>query len=311
MITRVLTWLFAKCGYVLYTLAALALVLWLLFPQEKVQRLVVQGLNASFPRLVWQVQAFDVGLTDGVELRSIDGFEPGNTTKPLVRIDFLRFTPDLRESLKQKKIAGRYEVHAGKGTVAGTLHYQHDTKALAVTGAIQGLQLSEIELLGRQLQRNVQGTVSGTFEASAQVADRQFTALEAQLKAENGRVDLKQPVLGNAFIPYQQATVAIHVKDGKVLLDQGSVESKLLTGSYAGEIRLRPDLVASTVSLKGSINPRPEFFKGIGNAAVIQNIRQQMKGKPLTFQMSGTLQSPSIYFDEYAMLFETLSKERK
>lgn len=311
MITRFLTWLLAKCGYVLYTFVALALVLWLLFPQEKVQRLVVQGLNASFPALVWQVQSLGIGLTDGVQVRSIEGFEPGNTAKPLVRIDSLQFTPDLRESLKQRKLAGQYEAHAAKGTVAGALHYQHDTKAMALTGTIQGLQLSDIELLGRRLQRNVQGTVAGTFEASVQMTERHLTGLDAQLKAENGRVDLKQPVLGNAFIPYQQATVAIHVKDGKVSLEKGSVESKLLTGTYAGEIRLRPELVASTVSLKGSINPRPEFFKGVGNAAVIQNIRQQLKGQPLTFQMSGTLQTPSIYFDDYAMLFETLSKERK
>ena len=311
MITRALTWLLAKCGYVVYTLAALVLVLWLLFPKEKVQRLVVQGLNATMPNLVWQVQALDLGISTGVQLRSIEGFEPGNTTKPLVRIDALRFSPKVGESLKQRELLGQYEAQAAKGTIEGTLQYMPGNKMLAVTGKMQGLQLTEIELFSRLLQRNIQGAVAGTFEATTVRAENPQVDINAQLKAENGRVDLKQPVLGNTFIPYQQATVTIQIKDGKALIKDGTVASKLLAGTFAGEIRLRQELVASTISLKGSINPRPEFFKGMGNDTVIQNIRQQLKGKALTFQMSGTLQTPSIYFDEYAMLFETLSKERK
>lgn len=311
MIRKTLAWLAAWIGYLVYTLAVLAVLLWLLFPQEKVRDLIVRQLNAVSPGLHWKVSTSSLRLSDGITLQAIEGYEQGTTSKPLIRIESLHLRPDIKESMNTKRLVLAYDLDFAKGTVAGTLVLQRKSREVLFNGTMRGLQLDAVQMLSRQLQRKVQGTVSGSFRGTMATVPFAVAAMAADLQVENGQAELKQPVLGNAVIPFSRATVAVQLKDGKVNMEHGTVQSQLFTGTFSGEIKPGRDVAASTLAIRGALNPQAEFFRRIRNPMAVQTLRSQLKGKSLPFQVSGTLQNPGIYFEEYSMLFESLQKELK
>ena len=88
MLKKMCRWLGGQIGYLLYALALLVLLLWLLFPQEAFHRLLVQHINNAYPQLNWQMESMTLQMTKGLTLRGIEGYAAwykGN--KPLVRVD--------------------------------------------------------------------------------------------------------------------------------------------------------------------------------------------------------------------------------
>ncbi len=93
-------------------------------------------------------------------------------------------------------------------------------------------------------------------------------------------------------------------------LTDGTVESSLFTGTFAGDLRLHPDPGASLITLAGSLSPRSEFFSAAGgDSAGLQAIRARLRDRsPL---VSGALQDPGVHFEEFSLLFDALSKESR
>ena len=93
-------------------------------------------------------------------------------------------------------------------------------------------------------------------------------------------------------------------------LTDGTVESNLFSGTFAGDLRLRPDPGASLVTLTGSLSPRSEFFSAAGgDSAGLQAIRTRLRDRPLPFRVTGALRDPGVHFEEFSLLFDALSKE--
>lgn len=71
------------------------------------------------------------------------------------------------------------------------------------------------------------------------------------------------------------------------------------------------DLALSQLDLKGTMQPKTKFFKGLDNTVALQAFRVQLKDNSLPFRVSGDLSNPGIHFEEYSMHVQTLEKELK
>ena len=135
--------------------------------------------------------------------------------------------------------------------------------------------------------------------------------MEAKLSVDKGRVGLKQPVLGHTVIPFSRATMTLQGPGKAMQLKQGTVDSELLNGQFSGEIKLEQGPGANQLDIRGAVQPRSEFFKGVNNAVALQAFRAQLKNGALPFRISGDLYHPGIHFEEFSQLFQSLEKELK
>ena len=313
MLTKLGRWIASGLGYLLFTLAALGLCLWLLFPKDGVHRLLVRSLNAALPEAQWRVGSVAFAFPLAVRLERIEGYARDDDAKPLLLIDQLTVAPDMGEAVRAQRLKAAYSLALAKGTVVGTLSMQDRKSGLRVDGTLQGVQLPDLAALTRPLQRDVQGVLAGSFDGVLRFTPSvSVKELNAKVRVENGRLALKQPVLGNTVLPFAQVSATLALKGQQLQLTEGMVDSKLFAGAFTGEVRLRKDFPASALAVKGNLQPRPELFKGVaGKAAALQAVRMQFKDRPLPFRLSGDLRAPAIHFEEFAVLLKTLEKESK
>lgn len=312
MLMKLVRWIVASLGYLLYTLVVLGVCLWLLFPRDSLHRLLIRSLDATFVSVQWRVGTMAFAFPPAVRLDRIEGYDRDDEKKPLVRIDSLVVTPDLPEMVKTRQLKAAYRMTLAKGTVAGALSLRDRKSGLRFDGAMQEIQLPELAALTRSLQREVQGVAAGSFTAGLTLQPLALAEMQAKVRVENGRLQLLKPVLGHAALPFAQAAATISLRGDRVQVAEGAVDSNLFAGEFAGEVRLNKDIAASTIAVKGSLQPRPELFKEVaGNAAALQVVKLRLKDRPLPFRLSGALRSPAIHFEEYAVLLETLEKRSK
>jgi type II secretion system protein N len=296
-------------GYLLYAVGLLGLLLWLLFPREPLHRLLVRFLNTSLPACSWQVQAIEWRIFEGVTLRAVEGYEPREEKKPLVRLDALTLRPDFVGMLRTRQMRVDYRLALARGTVNGSLQTTGDRKQVRFEGTLQGVQLAEMALVSRLLQRNMDGVIAATFDGIAQRDSMRIGEINGKVRIDNGRLELKRPILNHAVLPFSQATMALQLRGEMVKVEQGRIESALFSGQFEGAVELDQDMARSRVVVQGTILPRPEFFKGVDNPALLQVFRNRLKDDSLPFRVSGNLAEPGIHFEEYSLLFQSLEEE--
>jgi len=296
-------------GYLFFALLLLVFFLWLLFPKEALPRLLVQYLNGAYPQLSWQIRSVSWQFPEGVRLGGIEGYGVQETNKPRLRVDLLELRPDISGMWKAKRPRAGYRLLLAKGVVAGTMQLDNWHAGLQVDGTVAGVQLTECPLLARALDRELRGTLSATFKGLLPLTADQHGEMEASVSIDNGRLALRRPILAHRILPFSRATVLLQRRGDVLRLAQGQVESELFNGQFSGDIGLLREPTAGRIDITGTLQPRPEFFKGVSSGAVLRLIRTQLKDNLLPFRLSGDLYDPGIGFEEYSMLFQTLEKE--
>ena len=311
MFRTVCAWILGRVGYLLYTLVVLVVCLWLLFPGSTARELFVRALSAAVPQLEWRVQTIAFELADALRLSGGEGREAGGG-EPLLRLDSLTLRPDLAALIRQRRLQAAWQAELAGGTVQGQLQLPRPGTELRVEGTLQGVRLDGLAILERRLQRGLQGTAAAEFTATVRRSPLALTGLSATARLENGRIDLRQPVLGHGFVPFSRVGVSLLLQGERLALTDGTVDSNLFAGTFAGDLRLRPDPAASLITLTGSLQPRSEFFSAAGlSSAVLTEIRTRLRDRPLPFRVSGALGDPGVHFEEFSLLFDALSKEAR
>ena len=164
-------------------------------------------------------------------------------------------------------------------------------------------------MLARHLERELQGTVSAVFDGRVQPRSGAISELEAKLGVEQGRLGLKQPILAHTVLFFSHAEVIMRSRGEAIQLEQGLVDAELFSGQFVGEIMGLRDTGTDQLNIRGTMQPRPAFFKGLENSSLLKVIRTQLTERPVPFRISGDLQNPGIHFEEFSMLFQSLQRE--
>ena len=307
MLKKMCRWLGGGIGYLLYTLALLLLLLWLLFPEETFRRLLVQSLNTACPQLRWQVRSMTLQIPEGITLRVIEGYDVWDKEKPLVRVDSLSLRPDLAGTVQSRHLQAKYRLTLANGAIAGVVRMDGWNQKLRVDGSVQGLQLAKCPILARQLERDVRGTLSATFDG--RVHSGNISEMDATLSVDQGVLGLRQPILNHAILPFSRASIVLRSRGETMQIEQGVVNSELFNGQFSGEIKVTRDSTARQLDIRGTMLPRPAFFTGVNNASLLKVIRTQLKDRSVPFRISGDLYNPGIHFEDFSLLFESLEKE--
>lgn len=295
-------------GYSLYTLLMVGLALWLLFPSERVQRLVAGYANRLTPQLQWRIAKVQLHLPLVLTLEQVEATSPAYPGQSILYFDVLEIQPDLLKSLHQHALWLNYRVRMAGATAEGQCGRQGEQWLLS--GRLRALELATIPSLGDWLGRKVQGRVSLTYEGSGRLQSMPMFQWKAQLNVERGRLLLQRPVLSHAEVPFSQVSVLLHGEDGQVAIDQGSLDSPLGKGWFKGNVSLMAS-AGSQLDLRGGLEPSEQFFAGLANTLALQALRAELRDKPLSVRISGALQHPGIHFGDVAMQMYALEKESR
>lgn len=297
----------SSLGYLAYALGVLALALWLLFPEDALRRTVVDRLNAACPELQWRVRSVRMAAPLTLSAEGIAGH--GSAETELVRVDLLTVQPDWAGSLKTLRPRLRVRLLVGQGSLDGTAQWNGGSSLFSWEGSARRLQLADCPWLARRLGRELAGAVSATFSGSGVPGQQGNAQLRAEVRIENGRLELKKPILSHFAMPFSLVRFNLRGNGHRVQIEQGVGESELLNCRFSGQAEWTDDPSAAQIVLRGEAHPTPRFFKGLDNTVAVQSLRAQLKDSPLPFRVTGDPLNPSIHFEEFSMLFQSLEKE--
>ena len=299
---------FSLLGYALYTLLMVGLALWLLFPQERVQRLVIGYANRLTPQLQWQVAKVGLRWPLVLVMEQVEANSPAYPGQSVLRFDALEFCPDLLKSLHRRALWLEYRLRMAAATAEGQCGQQGEEWLFS--GRLRALELSAIPALGDWLGRKVQGRVSLIYEGNGRLAQVSGLPWKAQLNVEQGRLLLQRPVLNHAEIPFSQVSALLHGEGHRISIDQGSLDSPLGKGWFKGNVSLMGP-AEQQLDLRGGLQPEEQFFAGMANSVALQALRAELKDKSLSVRLTGALQHPGIHFGDVAMQMYALEKESR
>ncbi|MDD3619594.1 MAG: type II secretion system protein GspN [Desulfobulbaceae bacterium] len=291
-------WLLSSLGYLLYTLVVLVVLLWFLFPVDKVRVRLQAGMNAAGTDARWEIAGLHKAWPLSIVASGVRFREGENGGEPLILIDELKVTPAVQGLLTMgERIPVRYQLRFLDGTVRGNGEYHPADGLVRGEGHLENLDLTGLDEIWRKMNRKAAGIVSGRF--SVQGAWGNLSQLEGQadLVVSDGHIDLYQPFFGLPQLTFSRMRTVFNLRDGVVTLEQGDVESKMLAAEYAGTVTLANPPGLSEIKVNGSLEPRPELLGGIKDRTALALIRNQLKENRLSFAVSGTLLEPGIAFE--------------
>ncbi|CAK8721065.1 MAG: type II secretion system protein N [Candidatus Electronema aureum] len=283
------------CGYLIYTVAVLLLMLWLQFPAAAVKAKAEAELNQLTPGLEWQIGT--IGLTLPADIRFGQIKVSGKGEKePLVRAESLTLRPDF---FNWRSWSALYRLQLLGGSVSGRLGLSKDRSGLEYSGELQGIRFDspDFKKLLEGYDRTVSGTLSGNFTGRSAGQQGLFAELQGSFKVGKGAISLQAPVLGMDQIAFETISSTIKRRAGAVQIEGGKLESRLLAAEFSGDLRLTEPVASSSIRLKVSLNPRPELMASVGSPMLINLLKGQLKNDKLPFTVTGTLNAPGIVFN--------------
>ncbi|WP_417909922.1 type II secretion system protein GspN [Candidatus Electronema sp. PJ] len=294
-----MTRMLGGCGYLLYTVAVLLLMLWLQFPAAAVKSKAEAELNRLAPGLEWRIGAVGLALPADLHFKRITVSSKGEK-EPLMFLDSFSLRPDFMNWRKLGKWSFLYQLHLFGGSVSGRLTPAKERAVLDCVGELKEISLDSpgLKKLLAGYGRTVSGTLSGTFTSKYDGLQGSLAEMETALHLGKGTVSLQEPVLGLKQLTFDSLRSTLQrSRAGQVLIEGGKLESKLLEADFTGDLQLTEPVASSSIHLKGGLNPRPEFLASIGGSPLLANVLKShlQKGK-LPFTVSGTLNEPGIIF---------------
>ncbi|MHB8790966.1 MAG: type II secretion system protein GspN [Desulfobulbaceae bacterium] len=294
---KVLRWLAASIGYLLYTALVLVLLLWVLLPADSIRLWLETRLNAASPVLRWEIADLQAALPAGLVASGVRLQETGGAQEELLQVAELRIMPDIRALLTSRaELPFRYQLRTTGGTLHGTASLLEEYAKLRCEGDAENLQLAGLTAIWTRIDRTATGKLSGHYRFEGDWRDPYQGVLTAELRLAEGSISLQQPVFGLDQLEFSQLTTNLELRDRVLALTGGTVESRLLAAEYSGTVTLDNPLLMSEVKIDGMLEPRSELLSSLRDQATVTLIRNQLRDNKLSFVLSGTMLEPGIQF---------------
>ncbi|HBI16154.1 MAG TPA: type II secretion system protein GspN [Desulfobulbaceae bacterium] len=294
---RVLRWLAASFGYLLYTAMVLVLLLWVLLPTDSLRPWLEARLNAASPGLRWEIKELHAALPAGLVVIGMRLQEAGASEDELLQVSEMRIMPDLRGLIAtRKELPFRYQLKVADGALQGKAALLKDGSKLRCEGEAKNIQLGGLATLWARLDRNATGKLSGNYRFEGEWRDPYQGVFTAELRVVEGSFTLQQPVFGLDQLEFGQLTGSLELRERLLALNHGKVDSRLLAGEYSGSVTLADPLQLSEVKIDGTFEPRPELLSSLRNETTVTLIRKQLRDNKLSFSLNGTILEPGIEF---------------
>jgi len=280
-------------GYGLFGLLAVTCALYLRFPSADVGDYIDRSIKGVNPDL-----SFSAALIKPwppLRLKFTDTEVVSDRANiPLVVAEDLVAGPKIISLLQGEQV---YALHgaAYSGELSGWLQRRTDGVGFGESAlSFSGIDLAEYnylpELLGRQLGGILNGSIAFT-NSSGRLLD---SAGETNLRIDDGRVELLQPLLGLEAVIFDELAIDAALEK-RILSASLEINGPELQGSMSGTVRVMAEIGQSRLRFKGVIEPLSQLYEQHPQAAAALNLlKKKMKDGKYSFVVSGTVQKPEF-----------------
>lgn len=268
--------------------------LYLRFPQEKFKvfcqnaisdfstehTATIDSIQYSFP---WQVSL------QGVRFETVDSFSPDSYYLKSVNI---RYTPEI--GLQSFLITA--SLYSGELRGDLSLASENKTFTLANLNLVDIDIVQIIQSLGFT-NRKVTGNINFNGSYRGSFTDVFGGHLSGSLLAENGFIELVQPILTMKKIPFDQIETQLHGNLTHLNIEKGELAGALLAANFSGYAVLQEPLSPGRISITGHLQTTQQMLaKHPRQKKMFERLRRLYNQDQLPFSLQGTFRKPTLTF---------------
>jgi type II secretion system protein N len=281
----------AIIGYLLYTLLAVILFLYLLFPGKAVKALMNARLANIDPSLSMVVDTIRPALPPGLKMTGVD---LKSDSRRLIHLDDARVTPDLTSLLSAEKQV-RFQGRLAGGTFQGsaTLDNSNARERMRAEADLSQIQLDKLDRIKSIDRFSLAGALQGHITHDDARAPGGMT--NGTLTISGLRINLKSPIFGLTDLTMNKADADFSIMGQRMRLKALSFDGPMAEGKISGTIELRKPLEQSRLNLTVNAKPHPELIARLQTTVARGFLNTRTLGtRGLTFRIRGSLDSPSV-----------------
>jgi type II secretion system protein N len=286
---RLRTWFF----YIAYTVSAVGLFLYLLFPGESVKGAVSAYLVKTFP--AYQIQIGQVApiLPFGLGLDSVRISQQDRLN---TQIDEIKLTPKVVTLFSNSKTV-YFQGRAYSGVLDGNIDLnQRDTGLhTEMVLKLSDIRVDEIEYLQSAIERKLSGILNGIVTIVDEPGSRD--SLKGNLELRSTRLAFSNPLIKVSEINFNTVSADFNLNKKVFSLKRLEATGGQVTGNLAGTMMLRKPFENSRLNLRGSFIPEEALLagmQGIISKKILNRLKPGAKGMPV--RIYGTLAKPRFSF---------------
>jgi len=153
--------------------------------------------------------------------------------------------------------------------------------------------LSFVEIL---LDRRVSGKGEGELRLVGDVRLPSSLNGRGFLRATDGSMETKLPLAGIQTIPFQSVSAFVDLRKGALYLNDGRIEGPAVSGSFSGEVTLDNPVSESLMNITARLTPMSMLNENDFAREWLVSLGDE--GQPITIHLGGTLESPSIRWEQ-------------
>lgn len=283
--------------YIAYSVAALLVFAYLLFPGDTIAEYLeneaprrVQGLDLS-------MESLELSLPLGLALNDVKLSREGRS---LFAASQVTLSPKLLRLL-----VGKIGVDVKSNCYDGNIKLDAKFLERGATGPVavevrgESLDAKKMDLIALIAKQPVSGTLD--FSASYQGPASQWTQGKGAATATltDGKTGFLADLIGVKSFSVGKGTVEAELAQGTLSIKKCQLEGRELNGELSGTVALKQPLGRSGLSLSGSVTPTPALFQQLGSSSAVgQMLRSQSarSGGKIPFDITGTLAENDVEF---------------
>ncbi|MDO8946144.1 MAG: type II secretion system protein GspN [Desulfocapsaceae bacterium] len=281
--------------YTIYGLLLVTLLLYVRFPAQNFKSFCTHLITQQLPDYKNSIESLHYQFPLTLVARSIQLQGKDKAEKKVFDIEQLTIKPDLK--VPGKNFSLIITAYGGRHQISLSLDRSHKTFTLP-TIEINELDLMKLPWLQTQTGRRITGLLTAHGSYSGQIGqDISQGTGEGTAHIKKGTFELLYPILSLNNIDIEKGAVLFKLENQKMLLSNGTLNGKELSGTFAGKISsLNATFAAMQLDLTGALTPLPALVKQSGKAQPLLLQLQQNKAA-LPFQLKGTIAKPVFLFD--------------
>jgi len=286
---RFRTWFF----YLVYTVVAVGLFLYLLFPAEAFKGAVSAYLVKTIPAYQIQIDHVTPVLPLGLGLDSVRISQQDRLN---AQIDEIKLTPKFASLFSEAKtinIQGKAYSGALDGNI--DLNQRDDGLHAEILLKLSGIHVDEIEYLQSVIERKLSGRLSAIVTIVNEPGSGD--SLRGNLELTGTRMAFSSPLIKVSEIDFNDVSADFNLNKKVFSLKRLAATGGQITGNLAGTIMIRKPFENSRLNLRGSFMLAEALLAGMQDI-ITKNIFKQLKpgAKGIPVRIYGTIAKPRFSF---------------
>lgn len=274
--------------YVLYSVFAVMLFVWFLFPSEYFADYIEKSVQAHGSGVLVEIETVSPAFPAGIKLSGLKIKTPDVESVP---VDYFRAGINIFSLIKLQPV-----ISFSAGLFGGTINGQvkipdRDIKKSSVDAlVVKGIDLSECSAL---FASQIPGfNISGIIDADGSYASEGRGHGKIDLMVNKLNIQPEKPLFTLKSISFEKITAEVEIKSKRIQIENCEIDGNEFDGNVKGSVIIKSPYNRSVLRLSGKFRPEKEFAEKMPLELVFK--KKVKYGDEVPFKISGTIKKPRL-----------------